>query len=75
MVKRDEFVVMHELVYISACKWLHPMENKNEDSCKQVVREAAPRLIKQEYVVRVVASISKPTERIVPKPKTGSAKG
>jgi hypothetical protein len=51
------------------------MENKNEDSCKQVVREAAPRLIKQEYVVRVVASISKPTERIVPKPKTGSAKG
>jgi hypothetical protein len=51
------------------------MKNKKEDSCKQVVREAAPRLTKQEYVVRVVASISKPTERIVPKPKTGSAKG
>jgi hypothetical protein len=49
------------------------MKNKNENSCKQVVREAAPRLTKLEYVVRVVASISKPTERIVP--ETGSAKG
>jgi hypothetical protein len=40
------------------------------DSGKQVLREASPRLIKQEYVSKVVSSTSKSAERIVQKPKT-----
>jgi hypothetical protein len=45
------------------------MGNKKEDNGKQILREAAPRLIEQEYVVKAVASTSKLTERVVPKSK------
>jgi hypothetical protein len=41
---------------ILVCKWLHPMENKKEDNDKQILREAVPRLIEQEYVVKTVIS-------------------
>jgi hypothetical protein len=48
---------------------------QKEDNGKQILREAAPRLIEQEYVVKAVASTSKLTERVVPKFKNGSAEG
>jgi hypothetical protein len=42
---------------------------QKEDNGKQILREAVPRLIEQEYVVKAVISTSKLTERVVPKSK------
>jgi hypothetical protein len=50
---------------IAACKWLHLAENKKQDRGKQLIKETAPRVIKQEYVAKAVARTSKLIDRSV----------